>query len=85
MPAYQQLLKTSDAGIQSATEALMKALRSVDEFLALHGAGEGDYAVGPHYSWNMSQWGEEQVRLRVCGSHPSIDLSAVQLTSRVLS
>lgn len=38
----------------------MKALASVDEFLALHGAGEGDYAVGPHYGWNMSSMGDEQ-------------------------
>jgi hypothetical protein len=32
----------------------MKALTAVDEFLALHGAGEGEYAVGPHYGWSMT-------------------------------
>lgn len=37
-----------------AKEALMKALAAVDEFLGLHGAGEGEYAVGPHYGWSMT-------------------------------
>lgn len=32
----------------------MKALAAVDEFLGLHGAGEGEYAVGPHYGWSMT-------------------------------
>lgn len=39
--------------MSEAKEALVKALASVDEFLKLHGAGEGEYAVGPHYGFTM--------------------------------
>jgi hypothetical protein len=52
------------AMIAAAKDELLKALACVDEFLALHGAGDGDYAVGPHYGWSMSsQGGDEKVRL----------------------
>ena len=54
MPAYTHLIHASDAQVVAAKEALMKALAAVDEFLALHGAGEGDYAVGPHYGFTMT-------------------------------
>ncbi|KAF6251488.1 hypothetical protein COO60DRAFT_611407 [Scenedesmus sp. NREL 46B-D3] len=62
VPAYHHLVKVSEpAMVAAAKDELLKALACVDEFLALHGAGAGDYAVGPHYGWSMSsQGGEEQ-------------------------
>lgn len=54
MPAYQHLIHAGEGAVAEAKEALMKALGAVDEFLALHGAGEGEYAVGPHYGWSMT-------------------------------
>eukprot|EP00879_Flechtneria_rotunda_P011732 GHRR01012253.1.p1 GENE.GHRR01012253.1~~GHRR01012253.1.p1 ORF type:complete len:264 (+),score=87.09 GHRR01012253.1:401-1192(+) len=55
VPAYNHLVSASNPHvITEAQEQLMKALAAVDEFLALHGAGAGDYAVGPHYGWSMS-------------------------------
>jgi hypothetical protein len=55
VPAYNHLIHASEPSVQAeAREALMKALTAVDEFLALHGAGEGEYAVGPHYGWSMT-------------------------------
>jgi hypothetical protein len=64
VPAYHHLVKVSEpAMITAAKDELLKALACVDEFLALHGAGDGDYAVGPHYGWSMSsQGGDDKVR-----------------------
>jgi hypothetical protein len=65
VPAYHHLVKVSEpAMIAAAKDELLKALACVDEFLALHGAGDGDYAVGPHYGWSMSsQGGDDKVRV----------------------
>jgi glutathione S-transferase len=86
VPAYHQLVKASDPAINtSAKQALMKALASVDEFLALHGAGEGDYAVGPHYGWSMSQLGDEQDTLLGERPHEHYLMGPFYSTAEVLS
>jgi hypothetical protein len=54
VPAYNHLIHAGEDHVGEAKEALMKALTAVDEFLGLHGAGEGEYAVGPHYGWSMT-------------------------------
>lgn len=65
VPAYSHLVKVDDPKmVAAAKEDLVKALACVDEFLALHGAGAGDYAVGPHYGWSMSSQ-DVQVRSKV--------------------
>lgn len=46
VPALKALLHANDAALADAREALMRALAATDEFLKLHGAGDGDYAVG---------------------------------------
>lgn len=61
VPAYAHLVAaTEPAAIADAREALMRALAAVDEFLALHGASEGRYAVGQHYGWTMRQPADQQ-------------------------
>jgi glutathione S-transferase len=59
VPAYNHLIHAGEGHVGEAKEALMKALAAVDEFLALHGAGEGEYAVGPHYGWSMTSADQE--------------------------
>lgn len=64
MPAYNHLIHATEPSVLAeARESLMKALTAVDEFLALHGAGEGEYAVGPHYGWSMTG-SVDQVRMQ---------------------
>lgn len=62
VPAYNALIHANKPQVDAAKETLLKALAAVDEFLALHGAGEGDYAVGPHYGWSMTS-SMDQVRM----------------------
>lgn len=73
VPAYNHLIHATKEHTSEAKEALMKALAAVDEFLALHGAGEGDYAVGPHYGWSMKsvevRQGTVAACLPVCAGH----------------
>lgn len=55
VPAFSRLTHVEGADqIQEAKGALLRALGAVDQFLKLHGAGEGEYAVGPHYGWSMT-------------------------------
>lgn len=68
VPAYNHLIHANPPQVEAAKESLMKALAAVDEAQALHGAGEGEYAVGPHYGWSMKS--QEQAPSSVAGASP---------------
>lgn len=84
LPAYHRLVRVEDEqAVKEATEELVRALKGVDEFLTMHGAGSGEHAVGPRYNWSMHSLDEAPSSEQLQNQYflgPSYSLAEVALT-----